>query len=259
MAKQKDNKKRRKAKGKPLSEKLAEKQAAKQEEERDVADEDDDLEDDEDLEDAADDDLEDEEDSEDEDADDDSFEMVDPSKLGRDEDDEDFEDEDADESEDDEDGEDDDEDDELAAAQMGHQRYVIAGFFALWMVVAFILGRAFEGAWSQLAAKDWFIDNLPSLAAVPHEGELVSRASISLVLGGVVGAIIVGYYYVKPEVRTWADEVAEQLNKVKWPTRKEVSNNTVVVMIATAIITTYLTLLDRFWGFVTNLIYSSGV
>ncbi|HHH27256.1 MAG TPA: preprotein translocase subunit SecE, partial [Polyangiaceae bacterium] len=53
--------------------------------------------------------------------------------------------------------------------------------------------------------------------------------------------------------------VAEQLNKVKWPTRKEVSQNTVVVMIATAIITTYLTLLDRFWGFVTNLIYSSGV
>jgi preprotein translocase subunit SecE len=127
------------------------------------------------------------------------------------------------------------------------------------MVVAFILGRALEAAWSQFAAEDWFIDNLPSLAAVPYEGELFSRASISLVLGAILGAVIVGYYYVKPEVRTWADEVAEQLNKVKWPTRKEVSNNTVVVMIATAIITTYLTLLDRFWSFVTNLIYSSGI
>ena len=234
MAKQKDSKKRRKAKGKPLSEKLAEKQAAKEEEDERAAAEDD----------VDEDDVDHDEDEEEVDEDDD--------EEARDDDDD---DDDADRDDD----EYDDDDDELAAAEMGHQRYVIAGFFALWMVVAFILGRALEGAWSQFAARDWFVENLPSLAAVPHEGELVSRASVSLVLGAVLGALVVGYYYVKPEIRTWADEVAEQLNKVKWPTRKEVSQNTVVVMIATAVITTYLTLLDRFWSFVTNLIYSSGV
>ena len=248
MAKQKDSKKRRKAKGKPLSEKLAEKQAAKEEEDERAA-----AEDDVDEDDVDEDDVDHDEDEDDVDHDEDEEEVdEDDDEEARDDDDD---DDDADRDDD----EYDDDDDELAAAEMGHQRYVIAGFFALWMVVAFILGRALEGAWSQFAARDWFVENLPSLAAVPHEGELVSRASVSLVLGAVLGALVVGYYYVKPEIRTWADEVAEQLNKVKWPTRKEVSQNTVVVMIATAVITTYLTLLDRFWSFVTNLIYSSGV
>ncbi|MCA9624391.1 MAG: preprotein translocase subunit SecE, partial [Myxococcales bacterium] len=165
---------------------------------------------------------------------------------------------DDDRGDDDESDDDEEDEDDLAAAQMGHQRYVIAGFFALWMVTAYIGGRALEGMWSQFAARDWFVEALPALAAVPHEGELMSRATLSLVAGALLAAIIVYRYYVKPEVRTWADEVAEELMKVKWPTRKEVSNNTVVVMIASAIITVYLTLLDRFWGFVTNLIYSSG-
>jgi len=258
MAKSKDTKKRRKAKGKPLSEKLAEKKAAKEEEEEDRAEAEDAAEDtasddDDDDDDAAS--FDDDEGSDDDDDDDDeSFEMINLDDQADDD-----EDEDEDEDDDDDEYEDEDEDDELAAAQMGHQRYVIAGFFALWMVVAFIFGRALSGAWSQFAARDWFIDNLPTLAAVPFEGELISRATISLVVGAILAALIVGRYYFKPEVRTWADEVAEQLNKVKWPTRKEVSQNTVVVMVATAIITTYLTLLDRFWGFVTNLIYSSGV
>lgn len=157
-------------------------------------------------------------------------------------------------------GDEDEEDDEegLAAAQMGHQRYVVAGFFGLWLVVGYILGRALEGAWAEAASRPWFLRNIPQLAAVEDEGALISRASISLVVGLVVGAAIVLRYYYKPEVRTWADEVAEQLNKVKWPTRKEVGNNTVVVMVSTAIITLYLTLLDRFWGFLTNLIYAGG-
>ena len=260
MAKQKDTKKRRKAKGKPLSEKLAEKQAAREEEDERAEADDDDVEEDDVDEDALQDDALDggafDDDDDDDDVDDVDEDAEDDDVVAADRDDDDDDDDDRDG--DDEEYED-DEDEELAAAEMGHQRYVIAGFFALWMVVAFILGRALEGAWSQFAARDWFVENLPTLAAVPHEGDLISRASVSLVLGAVLGAIIVGYYYVKPEIRTWADEVPEQLNKVKWPTRKEVSQNTVVVMIATAIITTYLTLLDRFWSFVTNLIYSSGV
>ena len=113
-------------------------------------------------------------------------------------------------------------------------------------------------AWSRFAAKDWFVETLPQLAAVPHEGDLISRASISLVLGAIIGAAIVLRYYFKPDVRQWADEVAEQLGHVKWPNRKEVGNNTVVVMVCSAMITVYLTLLDRFWGFVTTLIYTSG-
>jgi preprotein translocase subunit SecE len=79
-----------------------------------------------------------------------------------------------------------------------------------------------------------------------------------MVIGGLIAGATVVRYYVKPDIRAWADEVAEELSKVKWPNRKEVGNHTVVVIAATFVLMIYLTLLDRFWGFVTNLIYASG-
>jgi len=39
-------------------------------------------------------------------------------------------------------------------------------------------------------------------------------------------------------------EVKNELKKVTWPNRKEVINSTIVVLIATAIITTFLYLVD---------------
>ncbi len=251
--------KKRKPKGKKLSEALKEKDDAKRaEEEAEAAaraeaeaeeepddDDDDVVEDELDGDDGA-------YDDDDDDGDDGDDDVVDASL----DDDDDDDDDDA-EAEDDDDEEYEDDDEELAAAQMGYQRYVIAGFFGLWLLAGYIVGRSLELLWSRLAAKDWFVESLPDLAAVPHEGDLVSRASISLVVGALVGGAIVFRYFKKPDVRQWADEVAEQLMHVKWPTRKDVGNNTVVVMVASAVITAYLTLLDRFWGFVTNLIYTS--
>ncbi len=166
-------------------------------------------------------------------------------------------DEEDEQDEDEEQDEDDEQDEE--AAQLGATRYVIAGFFAAWLVSAYVLAQALKGVWSFLAIRDWFVRSVPTLAAVPHEGQLVSRSSVSLVLGGLIAGIVVLIYYRKPDVRTWADEVAEQLGKVNWPTRKEVSNHTVVVLAVGAVLTLYLSLLDRFWGFLTNLIYTSGV
>jgi preprotein translocase subunit SecE len=46
-----------------------------------------------------------------------------------------------------------------------------------------------------------------------------------------------------------------ELAKVTWPNKKEVTSGTVVVVVASIIATIYLTLLDRFWGFVTDLVY----
>jgi preprotein translocase subunit SecE len=46
--------------------------------------------------------------------------------------------------------------------------------------------------------------------------------------------------------------------KVKWPNRKEVQASTIVVLATSAVATAYLFLLDRFWGFVTDLVYGSG-
>ncbi|MEM9691597.1 MAG: preprotein translocase subunit SecE [Myxococcota bacterium] len=267
--KTKDKGKPKKPKGKPLSQQLQEKESARAAYE--LADDDDDASpeetatssrdiDDEDGDDAAGTDERDQGGSED--ADDDDAEERDDDAEEEGDDDEDAEegdDEDAEEGDDEdaEEGDDEEDDEELAAAaQMGVQRFVMAGFFGFWIVVSYILGRAIEGLWAEAATRQWTLENAAWLASVEDEGTLLSRANLALVFGFIIGGAIVMRYYRDPDTRTYADEVAEQISKVKWPTRKQVGNNTVVVIISTAILTAYLTLLDQFWSFVTNLIYS---
>ena len=55
----------------------------------------------------------------------------------------------------------------------------------------------------------------------------------------------------------WADAVAGELSRVTWPTRDIVLNGTLVVVVASAIATVYVTILDRFWSFLTNLVYGA--
>lgn len=143
---------------------------------------------------------------------------------------------------------------EVAAAQLGTERYVMAGFFASGMLAAYVLGKFIHGVWATISNQDWFSQALPRLAAVADD----DKATYSLVLGGIVTLILVVRTYRKPEVRTWSDDVAGELAKVKWPTKKEVSNSTFVVIAASAIATIYLALLDRLWGFITNLVYGDG-
>jgi preprotein translocase subunit SecE len=164
-------------------------------------------------------------------------------------------------------GEGDEEDDDEAegAKAMGYQRYILSAWFGLWVVVSYILGRTTEGVWTRVVSKDWVLRSknafLRFLVTVDPDAdrELLNRHSISLLFGGLLAGAIILRYYFRPDVRTWADEVADELSKVKWPTRKEVGNNTVVVIVASAVLTFYLLILDRFWHFVTNLIYSAGV
>lgn len=146
------------------------------------------------------------------------------------------------------------EDEEQAAAQLGIQRYVLAAFFTAGIVGAYVLGKAIHGIWAWASNKDWFHNALPSLAAFTDE----QKTNYGTVLGALIALVLVVRTYRKPSVRAWADEVANELNKVKWPTRKEVSNSTVVVITASAVATIYLALLDRLWSFVTDLFYGTG-
>ena len=53
-----------------------------------------------------------------------------------------------------------------------------------------------------------------------------------------------------------ANEVAEELSKVTWPSRKEVTNSTTVVVLTTVFATVFFALMDRFWSFITDKIYT---
>jgi preprotein translocase subunit SecE len=148
----------------------------------------------------------------------------------------------------------DDLEEDQAAGQLGSERYVLAGFFAAGMLGAFVLGRAIQAIWAGASNKDWFSTTVPRLAAVADD----EKSTISLLIGAVIALVVVIRTYRKPEVRTWTDEVASELAKVKWPTRKEVWNSTVIVIAASTVATVYLALLDRLWAFITNIVYGDG-
>jgi preprotein translocase subunit SecE len=147
-----------------------------------------------------------------------------------------------------------DSDESVAATQLGNQRYILAAFFAGGMVMAYVLGRALHSLWAYASNKDFFALRLPSLAAIQDDTKL----TYSMSLAGVVALVAVIRALQKPDVREWSDEVSAELTKVKWPTRKDVQNSTVVVLATSAIATSYLFLLDQLWSFVTNLIYGTG-
>ena len=70
-------------------------------------------------------------------------------------------------------------------------------------------------------------------------------------------SLVALYYWRKPEARQYANEVAEELSKVTWPSRKEVTNSTTVVVLNTLFATVFFALMDQFWKYVTDKIYSS--
>src|SRR5262249_10552752 len=144
--------------------------------------------------------------------------------------------------------------DEPAATQLGAERYVLAGFFGAGIVGTYVVGRALHGLWMYLSNKDWFSQTLPTIAAVADE----DKTTYSTVIAALLSMASVYRTYKKPDVRAWSDDVASELAKVKWPTKKEVSSSTVVVITASAVATLYLALLDRLWAFITNIVYGGG-
>lgn len=152
-------------------------------------------------------------------------------------------------------GDDDEEEhDGQVAASLGIQRYVLSGFFLAGMIVTYVLGRSLEGIWGSLSNKSWFAKSVPQLAAVQDE----TKGTLAMVIAGVISFGFVIRTYRKPDVRTWSQEVASELQEVKWPTKKEVQSSTIVVIAASAVATLYLLVLDRLWSFVTDIVYGGG-
>lgn len=138
--------------------------------------------------------------------------------------------------------------------QLGVQRYVIAAFIVATMLGAYVLGLTIHGVWSWASNRDFFALNLPQAAAVSDE----SKMTIGTTVGAALALAYAVRQYRDPEVRGWTDDVAGELTKVKWPTKKEVTSSTIVVIAASTFAMVYLFLLDRLWGFVTGLIYGAG-
>lgn len=143
---------------------------------------------------------------------------------------------------------------ETAVEQLGASaRYVHAAFFVAGILVAFVSSKLLNMAWGALA--DWPAATraVPLLLRFAED----ERQSYSLTAGALIGLLAVIQVYRKENVRRWADEVALELTKVTWPSKETVTNGTIVVIVASMIATVYVTLLDRFWSFLTHLVYGA--
>ncbi len=140
------------------------------------------------------------------------------------------------------------EDKDVAPTQLGHRRFVYAAYLAATTAAAFVLTKALDYGWFKLSAwkPEWFM----SIGVEPRDEIIVPVA--------VVIAVILGVrYWQNLKVRTMAEEVAEELTKVTWPTRDEVTNSTTVVIITTIFATIFFALMDQFWLWVTKHVYGS--
>jgi preprotein translocase subunit SecE len=132
--------------------------------------------------------------------------------------------------------------------QLGHRRFVYAAYLAGTTAAAFVFTKALDYGWFKLSSwkPEWFM----SIGVEPRDEIIVPVA--------VLIAIVLGVrYWQNLKVRTMAEEVAEELTKVTWPTRDEVTNSTTVVIITTIFATIFFALMDQFWLWVTKHVYGS--
>lgn len=116
--------------------------------------------------------------------------------------------------------------------QLGVQKYLYTGYFVAGCVVAFLVSHIADAAWAG------------------HE-------NTSNALGVVVGlaGMIVAWKNIK--LRTLAMETIEELAAVTWPSKDETTTATVVVLATAIIASVVIFAMDRFWNWITNVIYLS--
>ncbi len=138
-------------------------------------------------------------------------------------------------------------------AQMGSARYVHAAFFAAAALAGFLGARLCTSMWNWLVEWPFAVQHVPQLLRLSEE----ERGGVGSVVGVLLGFWLLIYFYRRPLIRTWAEGVAGELTKVSWPDRDAVTRGTVIVIVASLVATVYVTILDRLWGFATQLVYGS--
>ena len=110
--------------------------------------------------------------------------------------------------------------------KFGHLTFALAG-----LLVAFVLSRTVDWGWSYFAKPN----------------DLVINAFAILVAG--TAAVIA---YRNERVYSSVVEVTRELEKVTWPTRKETSAATIVVIVTVLISAAILSTFDVFWSKLTS-------
>lgn len=127
--------------------------------------------------------------------------------------------------------------------QLGTQRFVYAAFFLAGLLSAVAANRLIVAMWNLLAR--WR----------PGFGE--PAEDYVMAASGVVGIATAVALWRSTPIRGIAEQVVQELSLVTWPTRREVANNTVIVVLTTLLATAFFSVMDQFWSFVTNWVYKT--
>lgn len=118
---------------------------------------------------------------------------------------------------------------------MGANRWVHLMFAAGGLVLSFLLVRLTEWIWSYFGKP---------------------QALITDAAGIIVGFLVAFLAWRHQETFTKAQEITLELKKVTWPTRKETSAATMVVIVTVVISAILLGVFDVIWSWATGLIYA---
>ena len=121
-----------------------------------------------------------------------------------------------------------------APGGLGNKRYLYFAFLAAGALAAYVVAEILTYGWE-------FFEQ-------PQDFVVISVAA----LVGFGGAVVA---YRNPIVNQLANEVIAELAKVTWPTRKETTAATIVVIVVSTIASIVLGIYDAFWSWLTDLIY----
>jgi preprotein translocase SecE subunit len=130
--------------------------------------------------------------------------------------------------------------------QLGTKRWVYGGYFAGAIAITFFMSKIIELGWHRL--QTW----------KPGVPDPDANEPVIMLMSAAIGAGAAAYYWYRTRARQLAEQVADEMSKVTWPSRTEVTNGTFVVIVTTIVSTVFFALMDRFWGFLTNLVYGGS-
>lgn len=130
----------------------------------------------------------------------------------------------------------------LAPTTFGLMKYVHVMFFAGALVIGYLLVRTVDWVWMSLRL---------GVTWVPEPSYWGTVA-----IGAGTSAALAFYLWRHPRVNRLAVEIVGELSKVTWPTRKELSASTVVVIVVSVIAAIILGLFDMFWSWFTTMLLS---
>jgi preprotein translocase subunit SecE len=120
-------------------------------------------------------------------------------------------------------------------------RYVALGFVAAGLLSWLVLAKVLGSLWAMMKWNDMRI--------------LGEKLVLSDLIGFGFATVLAVFLWRHERVNNLANEIAQELKKVTWPTRAELKAATVVVIVTVFLISAILGLFDAFWSMVTGWIY----